>query len=192
MNRLARELSLLRAAHNASVVSTTSSTSAGAYADPADTHLLSGPNYPYPTPRHTRTSSSTSARSQAALGTSPADARRPPNLSRQNSASRRSQTGSPGPQAHGPDSLQYLHQQRVPHSVSGSSVVATPGSAGHAEQLSPGLLPATARYEETAYYRAELEVAKRENEALKRRVRELMSVCFWWPTFLSVVGLEGM
>lgn len=137
---------------------------------------MSGPNYPFPTPRHTRTSSSTSVRSQAALGTSPADARRPPNLSRQSSASR---TGSPGPQVHAPDSLQYLHQQRVPHSVSGSSVVATPGSVGYAEQLSPGLLAATAQYEETAFYRAELEVAKRENEALKRRVRELVNTtCF--------------
>lgn len=29
------------------------------------------------------------------------------------------------------------------------------------------------RYEETAHYRHELEVAKRENDALKRRVREL-------------------
>lgn len=166
MNRLARELSLLRAAHNASVVSTTSSTSAGPSADATDNHLMSGPNYPIPTPRHTRTSSSASARSQAALGTSPADARRPPNLSRRNS-------GSPGPQALLPDSLGYLHQQRVPHSVTGSSVVATPGSVGYSEQLSPGLLPGTARYEETAYYRGELEVAKRENEALKRRVREL-------------------
>lgn len=167
MNRLARELSLLRAAHNASVVSTTSSTSAGPYADPTDNHLMSGPNCPFPTPRHTRTSSSASARSQqATLSTSPADARRPPNLSRRSS-------GSPGPLAHAPDSLGYLHQQRVPHSVTGSSVVATPGSVGYSEQLSPGLMPGTARYEETAYYRAELEVAKKENEALKRRVREL-------------------
>lgn len=39
--------------------------------------------------------------------------------------------------------------------------------------MSPGLLPATSRYEETALYRAELENAMKENEALKKRVREL-------------------
>ena len=32
---------------------------------------------------------------------------------------------------------------------------------------------ATARYEEVTYHRSELENAKRENEALRRRVREL-------------------
>ncbi|SPO05460.1 uncharacterized protein DNG_08147 [Cephalotrichum gorgonifer] len=182
VNRLARELSLLRAAHNASVVSTTSSTSAGPIQDALpDTHILSGPNYAFPTPRHNRTSSNASARSQTAvahLSSSPAEARRPRNLSRQNSVSRRSQTGSPGPSgggaSHADGSLNYLHQQRVPHSAAGSSVAATPGSgAGYADQMSPGLLPATARYEETAFYRAELEVAKRENEGLKRRIREL-------------------
>ena len=180
MNRLARELSSLRAAHNASVVSNTSSTSAGPGPQPEnpDTHLMSGPGYPFPTSRHNRTPSSTSARSQAAaaLSMTSADARRAPGMSRQNSLTRRSQTGSPGPQGlHLPDgSFNYLHHQRVPHSATGgSSVVATPGSSGYAEQLSPGLLPVTARYEETAFYRSELEVAKRENEGLKRRIREL-------------------
>lgn len=174
VNRLARELSLLRAAHNASVVSTTSSASAGPSAEPADSHIMSGPSYPFPTPRHNRTPSNTSTRSQA-TAFSVSDTRRAPTLSRRNSLSRRSQTGSPGPQAlHLADgSLNYLHQQRVPHAATPSSVAATPGSIGHAEQLSPGLMPATARYEETAYYRSELEMAKRENETLKRRIREL-------------------
>jgi hypothetical protein len=40
-------------------------------------------------------------------------------------------------------------------------------------ELSPGLMQATSRYEETAFYRSELESVKRENEALKRQVREL-------------------
>ena len=31
----------------------------------------------------------------------------------------------------------------------------------------------TARYEEAAHHRAELEIAKRENESLRRRIREL-------------------
>lgn len=35
------------------------------------------------------------------------------------------------------------------------------------------MLPATLRYEETAYYRNELDVAKRENDMLKKRVKEL-------------------
>jgi hypothetical protein len=48
------------------------------------------------------------------------------------------------------------------------SLAVTPGS-----ELSPGLMPATLRYEETAHYRQELEAAKRENETLKRRVKEL-------------------
>lgn len=34
-------------------------------------------------------------------------------------------------------------------------------------------MPATSRYEETAYFRNELESAKKENETLKRRIREL-------------------
>lgn len=53
------------------------------------------------------------------------------------------------------------------------SVIATAGSSNMGEQLSPGLMPATLRYEETAFYRSELEVAKKENDALKRRIREL-------------------
>lgn len=39
--------------------------------------------------------------------------------------------------------------------------------------MSPGLMPATMRYEETAFYRGELESAKRENDLLKKRIREL-------------------
>ena len=52
-----------------------------------------------------------------------------------------------------------------------SAPAATPGSV--ASELSPGLLPGTSRYEETVFYRSELESVKKENEALKRRVREL-------------------
>ncbi len=51
---------------------------------------------------------------------------------------------------------------------SNASIAATPGS-----ELSPGLMPATLRYEETAHYRSELDSAKRENEMLKKRVKEL-------------------
>lgn len=34
-------------------------------------------------------------------------------------------------------------------------------------------MPTTGRYEETAYHRLELDSVKRENETLKRRIREL-------------------
>jgi len=54
--------------------------------------------------------------------------------------------------------------------ASSTSIAATPGSIS---DLSPGLLPGTQRYEETLFHRAELEAVKKENEALKQRVREL-------------------
>lgn len=66
------------------------------------------------------------------------------------------------PQDYGPG---YFVRDRT---SSNASVAATPGA-----ELSPGLMPATLRYEETAHYRNELESAKRENEALKKRVRDL-------------------
>lgn len=53
-------------------------------------------------------------------------------------------------------------------------------SINHAESTarSPSVssvaaVPTTARYEETAFHRQELEAVKKENEALKRRIREL-------------------
>ncbi|CAG9943662.1 unnamed protein product [Clonostachys rosea f. rosea IK726] len=149
VNRLTRELSLLRAAHNASVVSNASSTSA----------TQSNQDNPL--------SSSYDARTQAAMPT------RPLSISRQNStASRRSQNnGSPVPSA-GLDPSQYFHQQRVPPPT--SIPMTAQGSNHHvSEQLSPGMMPATLRYEETQHFKGELEAAKRENEILKKRIREL-------------------
>ncbi|PHH84430.1 hypothetical protein CDD83_1953 [Cordyceps sp. RAO-2017] len=103
VNRLTRELSLLRAAQNASVVSNTSSTSATAstHEPLADSSLLSGAGFSIPTTRrHHRNSSSTSQHPPVGLASS-YEARQRANLplSRQDStASRRSQTNSPGPQ----------------------------------------------------------------------------------------------
>ncbi|KAM5346451.1 hypothetical protein ACJ41O_009456 [Fusarium nematophilum] len=182
VNRLTRELSLLRAAQNASVVSNTSSTSAAnsTHDAVADQSLLSGSGFSIPTARHQRTSSTTSQSFGNQQLSSSYEARihapRPSHgtpLSRQNSsASRRSQTNSPGPQ-HSLDPSSYFQHQRMPAptSIPPSSMGAAPGSLG--EQLSPGMMPATMRYEETAFYRHELETAKRENDALKRRIREL-------------------
>ncbi|KAH7157630.1 hypothetical protein B0J13DRAFT_542272 [Dactylonectria estremocensis] len=185
VNRLTRELSLLRAAQNASVVSNTSSTSAAnsSHDAVAEQSLLSGSGFSIPTARqHQRTSSTTSQSfGQPPLSSSyearihaPRPMQATP-LSRQNSsASRRSQTNSPGPQS-SLDPSNYFQHQRFPPptSVPMSSVGATPGSGSVSEQLSPGLMPATMRYEETQFYKHELENAKRENETLKRRIREL-------------------
>ncbi|KAJ6439712.1 NIF system FeS cluster assembly, NifU [Purpureocillium lavendulum] len=188
VNRLTRELSLLRAAQNASVVSNTSSTSATTSThDPiAEASLLSGSGFSIPTTRrHHRNSSSASQNLTAnQLGSSyearhhatPARPPQPIPLSRQDSAaSRRSQTNSPGPQVSSLDPSSYFHQQRIPPpaSVPMSSVAATPGSGSVADQMSPGMIAATSRYEETAFYRSELETAKKENETLKRRIRDL-------------------
>ncbi|KAI1441969.1 hypothetical protein F5Y02DRAFT_272383 [Annulohypoxylon stygium] len=216
VNRLTRDLTMLRAAQNSSVASNTSSTSASTSADQThpssftDTHLLSGPGFPLPTTsadrRHHRTGSSASTRSLnqsivASQGSTPAPipiphpgnaasvleaARNPrgaPGMSRQNStASQRSgsRTHSPHPY-HISTSLgsSYTQPHGFPYDYgssyfprgsasSNTSVAATPGS-----ELSPGLLPATLRYEETAHYRQELDSAKRENESLKRRIKEL-------------------
>ena len=201
MNRLTRELSLLRAAQNASVVSNTSSTSAGASAsgEPplvGDTQpLLSGSGFSIPSSagrQHHRTYSNTSTRSATAHAgsasttsvvgiTAPAPLRpSAPSLSRQNStASRRSRANSPGPgslphsYAHshlGDPNYFQTHRGAATHPPHPSVPSATPTSAS---ELSPGILPATSRYEETAFYRSELDSVKRENEALKRRIREL-------------------
>ncbi|KAB5583027.1 hypothetical protein GE09DRAFT_1247077 [Coniochaeta sp. 2T2.1] len=211
VNRLTRELTLLRAAQNASVVSNTSSTSASASASGTESghvpepspRLASSSGFSHPlttSRRHQRTPSNTSVRSLTpAISTtsltgisSPAPVRPPVvgsvSLSRQNStASRRSRTGSPAPsqpasltQSHlnDPSIASYFTNRLAPSSsvltqagASGptSAPSATPGS----EVLTPGILPATTRYEETAYYRSELDSVKRENEALKRQVREL-------------------
>lgn len=195
VNRLTRELSLLRTHHNASVVSNTSSGHSAAGDPPLapdSQPLLSGSGFSIPSStgrQHHRTYSNTSQRSQTAnIGsgttsvvgiTAPAPIRpQAPNLSRQNStASRRSRNNSPGPHSL-PHSYTHSHladpalasyfQQRAPppHAVPG----ATPSSAS---EFSPGILPGTSRYEETAFHRTELEAVKRENEALKRRIREL-------------------
>lgn len=231
VNRLTRELSMLRAAQNASVVSNASSTSASAsgtepaqWVDTPTSGLGLGHYQPI---RHHRTSSSASARSITATAgsvsttsmagiSSPAPVR--PSqpipaaagtsvggipLSRQNSsASRRSRTGSPAPATitstpgssythpspyiHEPPSshpgffsvrmpMRSMSQQSQSGSTSG--VANTPATTATAttttSELSPGILPATSRYEETASRRAELEEIKRENETLRRRVREL-------------------
>lgn len=159
VNRLTRELQLLRAANNASTVSNTSSTSGNTPVDhptPSDSGLMSG-GFSIPSStsrRHNRTSSSTSARSirsnaatagstgltstaQRALGTSP-------------SWDHVSTTT-------------YFHGSNRSTSSQGQTQ----------EQLSPGLMSGTTRYEETIHNRDLLDAALQENETLKQRIREL-------------------
>ncbi|KAL2198049.1 hypothetical protein P885DRAFT_68235 [Corynascus similis CBS 632.67] len=224
VNRLTRELSILRAAQNASVASNASSTSASASGtEPGQWGDLSQPSLGtnhYQPVRHQRTPSSASARSLTAnAGTvsaaslagvsSPAPIRpiaqqqQAPiaiggvSLSRQNSsASRRSRAGSPSPAPHSLSGSYPHHGYHEPGSLPGyftarvaptrtqsgtstsASALPTPVSTTTTtttttSELSPSILPATSRFEETALRRAELEEYKRENEALRRRVREL-------------------
>ena len=210
VNRLTRELSMLRAAQNASVVSNTSSTSAG-FPDPADhnaNHLLSGPSHPTPSQRqHHRSSSSTSTRSitgasistvggvagSTASGVAPDRSRgtlprhdsipQSQSLSRQNSmtGSRRSGASSPAPLSSAQSS--YQHPEHFPHFYQQRpNLPNREPSLGNVPGLAPGeglrsdsvtSVPTTGRYEETAYHRHELDMVKRENEALKRKIREL-------------------
>lgn len=156
-------------------------------------HLLSGTGFSIPSSsgrRHNRSGSSASGRSIAATAgsasiagasvvnmTAPAPIRPGGTpLSRQNSTqshSRQSLSGSP---AHG-SSWASSHMADAAHS--GYFPVRSPPNAtgvstpGPGDTMSPSMMPATSRYEETAFYRQELESAKRENDALKRRVREL-------------------
>ncbi|KAM0270840.1 hypothetical protein ACHAQH_009321 [Verticillium albo-atrum] len=189
VNRLTRELQLLRAAHNASTVSNASSTSTGNTATeqptpPVDTGLLSGAGFSTAGRRHNRTASSTSARSLAAtMGSANASTTSIPtrtvpgaSLSRQNSST--SHPSIPGTSPSAADLMSgsgYFHpSQRVPpHIATGSGSLATPASQEQQQPLSPSLVPGTVRYEETLLHREQLEVALQENEALKRRIREL-------------------
>lgn len=215
VNRLTRELDLLRQAQNASVASNASSNSASASTTGQEIpmipdgrqHLLSGTGFSIPSSsgrRHTRSGSSASARSIAATAgsasvaggpiastsvvniTSPAPIR--PGgaaLSRQNSTqshSRQSLSSSPAQygsswaSSHMVDALHTGHVPlRSPPNAPGalsSNPSATP-TPGPGDTMSPSMMPATTRYEETAFYRQELENVKRENDALKRRIREL-------------------
>lgn len=170
----------------ASVASTASSTSTGLN-DPSDalqgSQYLSGPIHPTSSRRH-RSSSSLSAHipagsaARAAGVTSIAPSRdtglpssRPsgeyPRVgrSREPSITSPRQPASPllphGEVSHPPQSQSHRN------SLSHSSGAGAPPENPRSTSLS------SSRYEEAAYHRAELEAMKRENEMLRRRVREL-------------------
>jgi hypothetical protein len=208
VNRLTRELSLLRQ-QSASVASTTSSASTGLpdSTDQNANHLISGPSHPTPSRRH-RSSSSLSARSvntAATTGTgitgtsgstvgttagvagSTISGVAPPretmapytyrreSLSRQSSvASRRSEASSPSLSSslyqgdHFPNLFTHRHTNSASQGQNPSpQLPLNPGSTRSS------YVPSTQRYEEAAHHRSELEIVKRENETLRRRIREL-------------------
>lgn len=204
VNRLTRELEILRQHNDASSASASdsgadSSTSTIPMIPDGRQHLLSGSGFSIPSQtsgrerRHTRSGSSASARSIAATTgstsvvniTSPAPVRPGATaLSRQNSTqshSRQSLSSSPAhassfASSHMADAAHggYFHLRSATgassHSLSHPQ--ATPGSIS-TEMRSPSMMPVTSRYEETAFHRQELETVKRENDALKQRIREL-------------------
>lgn len=206
VNRLTRELSLLRQ-QSASVASTTSSASAGLpdATDQYANHLMLGASHPTPSRRH-RSSSNLSARSSntaatAATGltgisgstvgttagvagstvsgiapardaTVPYSYARDP-LSRQSSvASRRSEASSPSLSSslYQSDHFPNLHAHRHSGSASHNQLSSSSQQTTHAGNTR---VPSTQRYEEAAHHRSELEIVKRENEALRRRIQEL-------------------
>ena len=200
VNRLTRELSLLRR-QSASVASTTSSASTG-FPDSTDhnsNHLISGASHPTPSRRH-RSSSSLSTRSAttaataatgasgSTLGTTsgiagstisgvaPARDTTAPHPHARDTPSRQSSVASRRSEASSPSLSSSLYQgDHFPnlygHRHTGSASQPQPPTQGMSTRSSH--IPATQRYEEIAHHRSELELVKRENEALRRRIREL-------------------
>ncbi|CRK35390.1 hypothetical protein BN1723_004137 [Verticillium longisporum] len=148
--------------------------------------LLSGAGFSTAGRRHNRTSSSTSARSlMATMGSANASTTSIPmrsapgaSLSRQNSSASHPSLAGTSPAAAdliaGPG--YFPSSQRVPPPVATSAgTLATPAGQEQQQQqpLSPSHVPGTVRYEETLLHREQLETALQENEALRRRIREL-------------------
>ena len=203
VNRLTRELSLLRQ-QTASVASTTSSTSTGLpdSTDHSGNHLISGPSHPTPSRRH-RSSSSLSTRSantaattasgltgmsgstvgttggvagSTISGIAPArDSAIPRQTHAGDSLSRNGSVASRRSQASSPSLASSLYQgdqfpNLYPHRQSNPSLP-YPQAFNPASNRSS--YTSSARYEEVTHHRAELEMVKRENENLRRRIRDL-------------------
>lgn len=174
VNRLTKELALLRS-QTASVASTASSSSTG-LSDPIDTLALYAaqyPNGPTPARRHRSSSSLSIHLPTASSGASIAPSRdsavpstRPSGEFVRNSRSRtpsvgsqRSPINSYGEQVAAPHSYAYSHSHN--------------GSISHQRPSMATTVAGSTRFEEVTQQRAELEAVKKENEQLRRRVREL-------------------
>lgn len=193
VNRLTRELSLLRA-QTASVVSNASSASAGLpdATDQNKYHLISDPSHPSPSRRH-RSSSSLSTRSANTAATvatgntglsgttggiasstvsgiaPPRDTSAPhfygrDSLSRQSSvASRRSEASSPSLSS---SLYQGDHFPIHTHRRTGSaSHTQIPSLQPPIASARSSFVPSTQRYEEVTHQRSEFDIVKRENES---------------------------
>ncbi|RAL58402.1 hypothetical protein DID88_006393 [Monilinia fructigena] len=192
VNRLTRELSMLRAAQNASVVSNTSSTSTG-HPDTLDNtnHLLSGPIIPSLrivaiTARHPTHLLEALMLQPVALtqfsGIAAPAARRVDSLpqaislSRQNSMTgvHRSGASSPAPLSgsygHADQFSHFYHQQRpgiLQHRDYSSGNVPTMGGGSGGDVGSVTSVPTTGRYEEAAFQRQELENVKKRERSVE-------------------------
>ena len=150
--------------------------------------LIAGRNFSSPLNAATANVTSVSAVAPA-RETSVASSSRPsmdnarPDLNRLDSATgRRSVTSSPSLSsshvAYGApfgqvQSYQTQPQRQSPASQPNTQLPAVDLSAHHARSPSFSAAVAAARYEEAAFHRAELESVKRENEALRQRIKEL-------------------
>lgn len=177
VNRLTRELSLLRA-QTASVASTASSTSTNVndQTDGAPYSAVASPRATS-TSRH-RSSSTLSSRSIGGSSYVPGSAVAAltsvvPSRDTGASSSRQSMDFQrPAASREASGSFPRLPEMassplHSPHNLEDS------GMRAHRRSES---VSSTARYEEAARHRAELEVVKRENESLRRRVRELEKI----------------
>ncbi|KAJ6154315.1 hypothetical protein N7485_012684 [Penicillium canescens] len=170
VNRLTRELSLLRH-QTASVSSTASSTSTFNEPDARASPTLSNSGRSHSTQRHRSNSSLSSHASasqvpQAASVTGIAPSRETSLPSRadhsRTARSRESSLTSRRPSIGSLTSFSHSNSSVYPHRTSGS-------------QTQLGYSPATplSRFEEATQHRSELESIKRENEQLRKRVRDL-------------------
>ncbi|RMZ90033.1 hypothetical protein DV736_g2743, partial [Chaetothyriales sp. CBS 134916] len=197
VNRLTRELSALRA-QTASVASTTSSTSD--YLFTADSHssTVGTTITPASTRRH-RSSSNLSARSArsirdgvgSATRTSVSGVAAPREQSVQTSSrpsmeivrpdpTRQNSTGAAGYRSAPSNASPHLSMSH-PHRPSVSSVALNPSTSNPEASGAPvyprspilSSTALTARFEEAAQHKSELEAVKRENELLRARVKDL-------------------
>lgn len=101
-------------------------------------------------------------------------------LSRHNSitSSRRSEASSPSLSSslhqgdHFPNLLPLRQSSSSQHGHSQSAHIQTMGTGNARSSYLPSAV-GTSRYEEAAHHRSELDIVKRENESLRRRIREL-------------------
>ncbi|MCJ1355685.1 MAG: hypothetical protein MMC33_005677 [Icmadophila ericetorum] len=94
-------------------------------------------------------------------------------MSRQDSSasSRQSDASSPLLSASFEHSMSMARRQSLTHGPFGAHV--PPASLARSRSPTRSSILISPRYEEVAYYRSELEAAKRENDALRRRIQEL-------------------